>query len=69
MQIFNKYKKAGSFGFASCKDLASAIVANVPADVFGDSGVCTKIELSKIGKGADETSGFFLNIFLNQNFI
>ena len=26
LQIFNKYKKNGSFGFNSCKDMAAAIV-------------------------------------------
>ena len=30
MQFFNKFKKQGSFGFASCFDMATAIVSNIP---------------------------------------
>lgn len=64
MQFFNKYKKQGSFGFASCQDMASAIVENLPENESID-----KIELSKIGMGPDEKSGFFLNIFLKDQFV
>ena len=64
MQFFNKYKKQGSFGFASCQDMAAAIVENIPENDSID-----KIELSKIGKGPDDKSGFFLNIFLKDQFV
>mmetsp|Transcript_11515 Transcript_11515/g.17358 ORF Transcript_11515/g.17358 Transcript_11515/m.17358 type:complete len:587 (-) Transcript_11515:29-1789(-) len=67
MQFFNKFKKQGSFGFASCKDMATAIVESVPKDAFETT--IDKIELSKIGKGPDEKSGFFLNIFLKDNYV
>ena len=67
MQLFNKHKKTGSFGFASCKAMAEAILSNVPAAEY-DSTIA-KIELSKIGKGPDEKSGFFLNIYLRDNFV
>ena len=32
MQFFNKYKKDGSFGFKTCKEMASAIIINIPED-------------------------------------
>ena len=64
MQFFNKYKKQGSFGFATCQDMAAAIVENLP-----DNESIEKIELSKIGKGPDEKSGYFLNIFLKDQFV
>jgi len=64
MQFFNKFKKQGSFGFASCKDMANAIVDNIP-----QNDTIEKIELSKIGKGPDEKSGYFLNIYLKEQFV
>ena len=64
MQFFNKFKKDGSFGFASCKDMASAIVENLP-----ENDTIERVELSKIGKGPDDKSGYFLNIFLKTNFV
>ena len=67
MQFFNKYKKSGSFGFASCKDMANAILENIPKDVY--ESTIDKVELSKIGKGPDEKSGYFLNIFLKDQFV
>lgn len=67
MQFFNKYKKQGSFGFASCKDMASALLANLPAEAMNTT--IEKIELSKIGKGPDDKSGYFLNIFLKEQFV
>jgi len=67
MQFFNKYKKQGSFGFPSCKDMATAIVSNIPADAM--ESTIQKVELSKIGKGPDEKSGFFLNIFLKDAYV
>ena len=44
--------------------MANAIVENLPKN---DS--IEKVELSKIGKGPDDKSGYFLNIFLKENFI
>jgi len=67
MQIFNKNKKQGSFGFKSCKELAEAIASKVPKDAFEHT--IEKIELSKIGQGDDATAGFFINIFLLTNFV
>jgi len=64
MQFFNKFKKQGSFGFASCKDMATAILDNLP-----ENDAIEKVELSKIGKGPDEKSGFFLNIYLKEAFV
>ena len=64
MTFFNKNKKTGSFGFATCKAMAEAILAKVAAN-----DAVEKIELSKIGKGPDDKSGFFLNIFLKDSFI
>ena len=67
MQLFNKHKKTGSFGFASCKALAEAILKNVAPEEYETT--IEKIELSKIGKGPDEKSGFFLNIYLKDAFV
>ena len=67
MQIFNKYKKQGSFGFASCLDMAKAILANIPQDAMNET--IENIELSKIGKGPDDKSGYFLNIYLKDKFV
>ena len=64
MQIFNKNKKNGSFGFASCKAMAEAILSNV-----SQNDAIDKIELSKIGKGPDDKSGYFLNIYLKPDFV
>jgi len=64
MQFFNKFKKDGSFGFATCKDMATAIVENIP-----ENDAIEKVELSKIGKGPDDKSGYFLNIFLKEQFV
>lgn len=66
MTLFNKHKKTGSFGFASCKDMATAILANLPEEAQNS---IEKVELSKIGKGPDEKSGFFLNIYIKQQFV
>jgi hypothetical protein len=44
--------------------MAAAIVENLPENESID-----KIELSKIGKGPDEKSGYFLNIFLKDQFV
>ena len=45
MNIFNKNKKTGSFGFASCQEMAQAIVSNVEA-VEGGTDAIDRIELS-----------------------
>jgi len=47
--------------------MAAAIVEKIPADALETT--IEKIELSKIGKGPDEKSGFFLNIFLKEQFV
>jgi len=67
MQIFNKSKKQGSFGFPTCKELAEAIQAKLP-EVEGNDAI-EKIELKQIGNGPAEKSGFFLNIFLKNQFV
>ena len=67
MQFFNKYKKKGSFGFKTIKDMACAIVENIPAEAM--ESTIDKIELSKIGQGPDDKSGFFLNIYLKHEFV
>ena len=45
MNIFNKNKKTGSFGFASCQEMAQAIVSNVMG-VEGGMTTISRIELS-----------------------
>lgn len=67
MQFFNKYKKDGSFGFASCQDMANAIAKNIPEEAL--KYCIEKVELSKIGKGPDDKAGFFLNIYLKDEFV
>ena len=64
MTIFNKNKKTGSFGFASCKAMADAIVSQIPTD-----SCIEKVELSKMGKGPDDKAGFFLNFYLKDDFV
>lgn len=46
------------------KQLAETIVDAAPKDSIID-----KIELSKVGNGPDEKSGFFMNIFLRNDFV
>jgi hypothetical protein len=67
MQFFNKFKKQGSFGFASCKDMATAIIENISEEAMNTT--IEKIELSKIGKGPDDKSGYFMNVFLKDQFV
>lgn len=45
--------------------MAAAIVDSVPAEALSSSGIATKLELSKIGKGDDSTAGFFINIYMH----
>ena len=47
--------------------MANAIVDNISEDALG--GTIDKIELSKIGQGPDEKSGYFLNIYLKHEFV
>jgi protein-arginine kinase activator protein McsA len=65
MKFFNQFKKQGSFGFASCQDMANAILANI--DDSNDA--IEKIDLCQAGKGDPAKSGFFLNITLKPSFI
>jgi hypothetical protein len=44
--------------------MAEAIVKNIDQEHFQDT--IEKVELSKIGKGPDDKSGFFLNIYLKD---
>ena len=64
--VFNKYKKQGSFGFGSCQEMALSIQANIQGE---ENAMIQKIELSQAGKGDPTKSGFFLNIFLKNEFI
>lgn len=47
--------------------MANSIVKNIPEEALKYS--IEKIELSKIGKSPDDKSGFFLNIFLKDEFV
>ena len=66
MKFFNMYKKKGSFGFASCKDMADAIVSNIKEE---ENDAIEKIDLAMVGKGDPAKCGYFLNITLKKNFI
>lgn len=50
MQIFNKNKKKGSFGFKSCMDMATAIIEQIPKD----DETIEKVEMKKMGNAPDE---------------
>ena len=65
ISIFNKNKKAGSYGFKSCFEMAKAIVDNIEKD----NDAIEKVEFSQMGKGDPAKSGFFLNIHLKNSFI
>jgi len=65
ISIFNKNKKAGSYGFKTCQDMAKAIVANIDTD----NDAIEKVDFSQMGKGDPAKSGFFLNITLKNSFI
>jgi hypothetical protein len=47
--------------------MANSIVKNIPEEALKHS--IEKVELSKIGKGPDDKAGFFLNIFLKDEFV
>ena len=42
MKIFNMHKKKGSFGFATCEDMATAIVNNIEPN----NNVIERVELA-----------------------
>ena len=66
MKFFNMYKKKGSFGFATCQEMANAIVNNIdPAE----NNAIEKIELAQAGAGDPSKAGFFMNIHLKKQFI
>jgi arginyl-tRNA synthetase len=67
MQFFNKYKKNGSFGFSTCKDMAEAIKNNIQDS--DRENTIEKVELSKIGNAPDDKAGYFLNIFLKDSLV
>lgn len=66
MKFFNQFKKQGSFGFASCQDMANAILANIEQE---SNDAIEKIDLAQVGKGDPSKSGFFLNITLKNSFV
>lgn len=66
MKIYNTYKKAGSFGFPTCQELASAIVSNISSV---ENNAIEKVTLAQAGQGDPTKAGFFLNIHLKKNFI
>jgi len=47
--------------------MTNSIVKNIGREALKHS--IEKIELSKIGKGPDDKAGFFLNIFLKDEFV
>ena len=65
MKLFNMSKKTGSYGFANCQEMASAIVGSIEPD----NEVIERVELAQAGQGDPAKSGFFLNIFLKPEFI
>jgi arginyl-tRNA synthetase len=64
IKIFNMFKKKGGLGCANCMELAQKISECIPTD-----GLIEKVELCKAGKGPDEKSGFFINIFIRMEFL
>lgn len=64
IKIFNMFKKKGGLGCANCMELAQKISECIPTD-----GLIEKVELCKAGKGPDEKSGFFINIFISMEFL
>jgi hypothetical protein len=66
MKIFNMTKKKGSFGYASCKDMAAAMNNNIDQ---ASNDAIDAIELSMLGKGDESKAGFFLNIKLKDSYI
>jgi hypothetical protein len=66
MKFFNMSKKKGSFGFASCQEMAQAIIDNIDQT---ENNAIEKIDLAQIGKGDPSKSGFFMNITLKPDFI
>jgi len=65
MKFYNMHKKKGAFGFATCQEMANAIIENIDSE----NNVIDKIELAQAGQGDPAKSGFFMNIFLKPEFI
>lgn len=65
IKIFNMTKKQGSFGFATCQDMASAIASSIEAD----DATLSKVELKQAGGGDPAKAGFYLNLTLKNEFI
>jgi len=61
IKIWNMNKKKGGLGCENCKELAEKISELIPTD-----GIIEKVSTMKAGKGPDEKSGFFINIFLRK---
>ena len=59
------HKKKGAFGFENCQAMATAIIENIEAE----NDTIERIELSQAGQGDPSKAGFFMNIFLKQQFI
>ena len=68
IKFYNMHKKKGAFGFASCQAMAAAIGDSVQADPDA-ANVIDRIELSQAGQGDPAKSGFFMNIYLKEQFI
>jgi arginyl-tRNA synthetase len=66
MKYFNMNKKTGSFGYNSCQDMANAFKANINEE---ENDAIESCELSQMGKGPADKSGFFLNIKLKNPYI
>jgi len=70
MKLFNTYKKTGSFGFASCKDMADAIVKNIDPK----NNAIDKVTLCMLGGGGkkpmpEAKAMWFMNLHLKEKFI
>jgi hypothetical protein len=68
MKFYNMHKKSGSFGFATCQEMAKAMIASLER-VPGANDVIDKVELAQMGNGDPSKSGFFLNIHLKQSYL
>ena len=63
MKIYNMSKKTGSFGFATCQDMANAIVTGLDEEA---QKVISGVELKQAGGGDPTKAGFFLNVQLRD---
>ncbi len=64
IKIFNMNKKNKEFPYKTCKELAEKMAESIPLDT-----VIEKVELLKVGKGDEDKSGFFINIYLKISFM